>query len=102
MLQSKQRLSKNRQGLRVVAFITVIVLMIGTGFYHFFESMSWLDAFYLSVITLTTVGYGDIAPQTDAGKLFTVVYVIVGIGIIATFARLLFENTFVRRLSKNK
>jgi hypothetical protein len=41
-----------------------------------------VDALYFSVVTLTTVGYGDFAPQTDLGKLFTAVYVRLGIGIL--------------------
>jgi Ion channel len=37
------------------------------------------------VITLTTIGYGDFAPETDAGKLFTAVYALVGVGILLAF-----------------
>ena len=40
---------------------------------------------YFSVVTLTTVGYGDFAPQTDVGKLFAAVYVVVGVGILLAF-----------------
>jgi voltage-gated potassium channel len=60
-------------------------LIIGTVFYHLVEHLSWLNAYYFSVITLTTVGYGDITPHTDAGKIFTTFYVLVGVGIITTF-----------------
>lgn len=65
--------------------LTLIVLGIGVSFYHVVEKFSWIDSLYFCVITLTTVGYGDFSPQTDLGKLFTVVYVLVGIGIITTF-----------------
>ena len=44
-----------------------------------------MDAFYLSVTTLTTVGLGDLAPKTTIGKLFTVVYIFAGIGITLGF-----------------
>lgn len=54
-------------------------------FYHFVEKLGWIDAYYYSVITLTTVGYGDITPKTDAGKLFTTLYLFIGIGIITAF-----------------
>jgi len=60
------------------------VLLIGTVFYHYVESLRWLDSLYFSVITLTTVGYGDITPKTDIGKAFTIGYVLVGVGIIAS------------------
>ena len=49
------------------------------------ERWSPLDAFYFSVTTLTTVGFGDLAPQTALGKLFTVLYLFVGLGIIGGF-----------------
>ena len=58
----------------------------GTVFYRFVEDMRWIDSLYFCVITLTTVGYGDISPDTVAGKLFTMAYVIVGIGVIVALA----------------
>ena len=47
--------------------------------------MGWIDAFYFCVITLTTIGYGDLTPKTAMGKLFTVVYIFVGLGLLAAF-----------------
>ncbi len=78
------------------------VLLTGTVFYHLVEKLSIVDAFYFSVITLTTVGYGDISPQTTAGKLFTAAYVIIGIAIIATFGNLLLKRAVIRRQDKQK
>ncbi len=46
---------------------------------------TWLDSLYFSTITLTTIGFGDFAPQTDAGKIFTIIYIGVGIGMILAF-----------------
>jgi len=57
------------------------LVAIGTIFYHFVEHLSWIDSVYFCVVTLTTVGYGDISPTTNAGKIFTIGYVVVGIGI---------------------
>ncbi len=54
----------------------------GTLFYRRVEDLSWVDAFYFTIVTLTTVGYGDIAPQTTTGKLFTTAYLLIGIGIL--------------------
>lgn len=63
--------------------LAVAGLVIGTGtvFYRLVEDLRWLDSLYFSVITLTTVGYGDFSPTTNAGKVFTMVFVLVGIGI---------------------
>jgi len=68
-----------------LALLAAIAIVSGTGFYSIVEGLRVVDALYLSVATLTTVGYGDVAPTTDAGKLFTVVYMLVGIGILLSF-----------------
>jgi len=68
-----------------LALLAAVAIASGTGFYTLVEGLRVVDAFYFSVVTLTTVGYGDFAPKTDAGKLFTAVYVLVGIGILLTF-----------------
>ncbi len=67
----------------------VLILLTGTWFYHQVEGWGWLDSFYFSVITLTTVGYGDFSPQTAVGKLFTIIYIIIGLGILSSFILLL-------------
>ncbi|MEZ4580395.1 MAG: potassium channel family protein [Caldilineaceae bacterium] len=51
-----------------------ILLAIGSTFYHVDEGWSWLDSLYFCVITLATVGYGDLAPTTPEAKVFTIIY----------------------------
>jgi voltage-gated potassium channel len=63
----------------------VIILASGTIFYHEIEAWSWLDSLYFSVITITTVGYGDLTPHTVIGKIFTMFYLFIGIGTLLTF-----------------
>ena len=58
------------------------LLALGTVFYHNIESMSYLDALYFSVVTLATIGYGDLYPVTTLGKLFSILYVFLGVGLL--------------------
>lgn len=93
--------SSVRKQFRLVGGFALAVLIFGAVFYHFTEKLGWVDAFYFCTITLTTVGYGDIVPHTDPGKIFTIFYVLTGIGIIGTFANLFIKNTGIRRQLKH-
>lgn len=75
----------DRHIYRVLLGITAVTIGIGTVVYRLVEHMSWLDAYYLSVVTLTTVGYGDLSPQTAFGKVFTTFYIFSGVGILTTY-----------------
>ncbi|MEQ8904442.1 potassium channel family protein [Ekhidna sp.] len=68
------------------------ILILGTVVYHELEGWTYLDAFYFSFITLTTIGFGDFAPQTDGGKIFTIIYITIGVGIILSFINTLYHH----------
>jgi voltage-gated potassium channel len=70
---------------RSLMFLVAFTLLSGTLFYRAVEGWSAVDAFYFSVTTLTTVGLGDLTPATTIGKLFTVVHIFAGLGLIAGF-----------------
>jgi hypothetical protein len=82
---------------RDLVFLVVVTLATGTVFYTLAEGWSLLDAFYFSVITLTTVGFGDFTPTTVWGKLFTACYIFVGVAIILTFIDTMGEISLRRR-----
>jgi hypothetical protein len=73
------------RGFVVLAVSAVALVIGGTVFYWIWENLTGLDALYLSVMTLTTVGYGDVRPETVAGKIFTMIYVVMGVGILLAF-----------------
>lgn len=80
--------------------LTVLITIQITGgavFYHLAEGWRWVDAFYFCVATLTTVGYGDLAPVTDLGKVFTMVYLVTGIGLFVSFAALIARHLLDER-----
>jgi len=78
---------------RALFIWVVLVIAIGTTFYARVEHWRVLDALYFTIITLTTVGYGDLTPQTDSGKIFTIIYIFVGISLISGFIILLGEHS---------
>jgi hypothetical protein len=71
---------------KVLLGSAVTTIAVGTVAYSALEGWSILDSLYFSVVTLATVGFGDLTPTTDAAKLFTIGYIITGIGILAAFA----------------
>ena len=70
------------QEFRALFALVIALLTLGSVFYWQVEGWSLFNSLYFSVITLTTVGYGDFSPHTVAGKAFTMVYILLGIGIL--------------------
>ena len=72
------------------ALILLEGMLIGGGmtFYHFVEGWGWLDAAYFCIVTLATVGFGDIHPITPFGRLFTMLYIILGVALLGVFIQL--------------
>jgi hypothetical protein len=83
---------RHRPGFTSLALLAVLGISGATCFYWQVEDLRPLDAAYLSVLTLTTVGYGDLTPATDAGKVFTAVYVLFGYGILLTLVTMLADQ----------
>lgn len=73
-----------------IAFIALVVtLIVGTAGLMVTEHLSLARAIYLTVQTVTTVGFGDIEPQTDAGHIFLIFMMLSGVGVMLYFAGLL-------------
>ena len=87
---------------RALSALVVILLASGTVFYWRFEGWSVVDSLYFSVITLTTVGYGDLAPTTTSTKLFTVVYILLGLGILVSFLSAVAGHAVEARLERRE
>ena len=75
---------QDREG-KILVVLAMGQIAFGTVVYMRLEGWSPVDALYFSVVALATVGFGDLVPTTDIGKLFTVGYILFGVGILAAF-----------------
>lgn len=101
---NKQKVwEENIRALSIAMFSVVLAIAIGTGGYMFLnDAYSLVDAFYMTVITITTVGFTEVHPMTDTGKLFTVFLIFVSFGIFGYLAsavtRFILDGVFRRNL----
>src|SRR5215217_1854790 len=72
----------SRARIRIVLMAVLSAIALGTLAFHLLEGWSILDSLYVTVQTVTTVGFGDLAPQTVVGRLFATLFMIVGVGIV--------------------
>ncbi len=87
----------NEYAYKILTGAAFSLLAIGTIVYRILEDWSWVDSFYFSTVAVTTVGFGDLAPSSDASKLFTVFYILSGITIITTFLKARMESRAIKR-----
>ena len=71
--------------LRTTLFLLLVVFLAGAVGYHLLAHLNYLDSFYMAIITLFTVGYHELGDVTAYTKLFTIFYLITGLGM-ATYA----------------
>ncbi len=77
------RAARPRLRIRYALAALAAAVMFGTLGFHLIEGWPLSDSLYLTVQTLTTVGYGDVPPKTVAGRLFASLFMILGFGAVA-------------------
>ena len=92
---SEQLASSLRKGFVALA----LVLFFGTVGYRMIEGWGWLDSFYMTVITVSTVGITEVHPLSDAGRLFTTLLIFGGVGVMAYCLTRIVEFLFQRSLT---
>lgn len=95
----EQKYQRIRTDLQRGGFALTMVFLVGTLWYGLVEGWHWVDAVYMTAITLTTVGYGETQPLGDRGRLFTVALILAGVitigYIVNRFTEALIEGYFV-------
>ncbi len=71
-----------KRRLMDIGFIFGLITILGGVGYWLIEGWSWLDAFYMAIITVTTVGFGEIHPLSPVGRLFTTMLIVLGVASI--------------------
>ncbi len=69
--------------IRLALGLIVFSLTVGTVGYRLIEGAHWFDAYYMSIITLSTIGYGEVVPLSTAGRLFNSLLIVFNLGAFA-------------------
>ncbi len=80
-MQVKNSFTANFRALIFGLLILIFTLFGGAVGYVSIEGYSWLDGFYMTVITMSTVGYREVQPLSDGGKIFTILLLIFSFGV---------------------
>lgn len=90
----------------IASVILMIIFLIGSSGYHLIEGMNFFDGFYMTFITITTIGFSEITNLSTTGRIFTVVIFVMGIGVISYIAsqttQLIFESEIFRKRAMKK
>lgn len=100
LYKSQKRLNINIREFYLTAGLVVTVICLGTLGYCVFEGWDVFDAFYMTIITLSTVGYSEAHPLSHSGRVFTIVLILTGVGVayysFTVIARMILQGEFKR------
>jgi len=92
--------------LKISLLILLLLVSLGTSGYMSIEGWRFLDAFYMTVITLATVGFQEVHHLGDTGKAFTILLIVFGVSVlgftVGKLAQIMFEGEFQRFLGRKK
>jgi voltage-gated potassium channel len=90
----------------ISAIIGVILLLVGTAGYTIIEGWSPLESLYMTVITLATIGYGEIKPLSPGGRIFTIFIIVFGVGnvayLVGQLSKTMVEGSLQRIMGRRK
>lgn len=103
---SVEGMSSPFQKLRLAALAVLLVVVAGTSGLMWLERMSPLDALYMTVITLSTVGFGEVIQLHDASRIFVMGLIVVGVALggfmVSILGQLIIEGQFKEIVARRK
>jgi len=89
---------KGNRNVILAGLYSLLLIIIGTMGYMLIDNYSFINAFYMTVITVSTVGFGEVQELSDGGKVFTAVLILGGLGVLAYFITQISQNLFQNQL----
>jgi voltage-gated potassium channel len=84
----------------------ILLIFIGTSGYMLIEHYTLLEAVYMTVITVASIGYNEVRPLSDNGRIFTIILIIINLGFLTLFitmvTRFIVDGDFIRQYKLNK
>jgi voltage-gated potassium channel len=90
----------------IILILSLFLVGFGTGGYMLIQHYSFLEALYMTVITLSTVGFTEVRPLDDAGRIFTIVLILMGVSFVgftlAYFSQILLDGNLLEAYRRRK
>lgn len=91
-------LNKQTKGLRYTVYLFCVLIIVGTYGYMLIEDISFIDGLYMTIITVTTVGFSEVTELSPTGRVFTILLILFSVGLIGVmlnnFSRLMMDGYF--------
>lgn len=91
-------ISGNKPKLIFAAILLALLLSLGTAGFMIIESFTFLESIYMTIITISTVGYGEVHELSSAGKIFTAILILLSLGVLAYVASIITTQLFEGQL----
>ncbi|TAL15643.1 potassium channel protein [bacterium] len=98
--------SKPQNALIYMLCALIALVVIGATGFRLIEGWSFVDSFYMTIITLSTVGFGEPKPMSPSGRVFVIFYILLGITVgtywLRTFSRMIIEGEIQKALGRRR